>query len=315
MISMMIGGSLFIIGMIELLILNAHIKRYLFALLIALGIGQQFFNANLFRRDWIKQQEIFAQLAWRIPAMQPGTLLLTDQLPIDYESDLSLTAPINWMYKPEFTRSLLPYALVFTEKRLGGSLSSWDPREQVQVYLRTVHFESSTSRAIVFYMPKTGCLRVLSSRMGDESTYNRQSVFLRKAIPLSNPDLIIPVANTATKLPFVDEPEHTWCYYYAKAELARQQNNWKQVIDLYNKATSLGYKTNDPFEMLVFIEAQAMKENINEAQKLSDQAMRIDPGIRKGLCQVWKRVAVNDPARTEHQSQEQEMLNKLQCPR
>src|SRR6266498_3608074 len=315
MISIMIGGSLFIVGLVELLIRDTHVKGYLFALLIALGIGQQFFNANLFRRDWIKQQEIYAQLAWRMPAIQPGTLLITDQLPIDYESDLSLTAPINWIYQPEFTRSLLPYALVFTEKRLGGTLDSLDPEERVQVYLRTVHFEGSTSQAIVFYMPKTGCLRVLSSKMGDESAYNRQSVFLRKAIPLSNPDLIIPTSDGTAKLPFVAEPKHTWCYYYTRAELARQQNDWKQVIDMYNKAASLGYGTNDPFEMLVFIEAQGMNGNMDTAKKLSDRAMNIDSGIRKGLCQVWKRVTANDPARTENQLQEAQMLNKLQCPR
>lgn len=315
MISMMIGGSLFIVGLIELLIRNARFKSYLLALLIALGIGQQFFNANLFRRDWIKQQEILTQLAWRMPAIRPDTLLLTDQLPIDYESDLSLTAPINWMYEPEFTRSPLPYALVFTEKRLGGTLGSLNFEEQVKVYLRTVHFGGSTSQAIVFYMPKAGCLRVLSSKMGDESTYSRQSVFLRKAIPLSNPDLILPTSEYTAKLPFINEPEHAWCYYYAKAELARQQNDWKQVIDLYNEATSFGYKTNDPFEMLVFIEARAMNGNMEAAQNLSDRAMNIDSGIRKGLCQVWKRVAVNDPGRAENQFQEQQMLNKLQCPR
>jgi hypothetical protein len=164
-------------------------------------------------------------------------------------------------------------------------------------------------------MPKTGCLRVLSSKMGDESTYDRQSVFLRKAIPLSNPDLINPTSDYTAKLPFIDEPEHVWCYYYAKAELARQQNDWKRVIDLYNEAASFGYKTNDPFEMLVFVEAQAMNGNIEAAKKLSEQAMNIDPGIRKGLCQVWKRAADNDPARAEHQPQEQQMLNKLQCRR
>jgi hypothetical protein len=315
MISMMIGGSLFIVGLIELLIRDARFKAYLFALLIALGIGQQFFNANLFRRDWSKQQEIYSQLAWRIPAMQPGTLLLTDQLPVDYESDLSLTAPINWMYKPEFTRSLLPYALVFTEKRLGGTLASLEPGEQVKAYLRTVHFEGSTSQAIVFYMPKNGCLRVLSSRWGDAFTYSRQSVFLLKAIPLSNPDLIIPTSKSTAKLPFLEEPEHTWCYYYAKAELARQQNDWKEVSDLFDKAASLGYKTNDPFELLVFIEAQAMNRNIEAAKQLSDQAMNIDNGIRKGLCQVWKRIQTSGPARTENQSQEEQILRELQCPR
>jgi hypothetical protein len=241
--------------------------------------------------------------------------LLTDQLPVDYESDLSLTAPINWMYKPEFTRSLLPYALVFTEKRLGGTLASLEPGEQVKAYLRTVHFEGSTSQAIVFYMPKNGCLRVLSSRWGDAFTYSRQSVFLLKAIPLSNPDLIIPTSKSTAKLPFLEEPEHTWCYYYAKAELARQQNDWKEVSDLFGKAASLGYKTNDPFELLVFIEAQAMNGNINAAKELSDRAMNIDNGIRKGLCQVWKRIQTSGPARTENQSQEEQILRELQCPR
>ena len=105
MISMMLGGSLFIVGLVEWLTRDHRIKTYVFALLIALGIGGQFFNANIFRRDWAKQQEIYWQLAWRIPAMKPGTALLTHQLPIDYETDLSFTAPINWMYAPEYKRS------------------------------------------------------------------------------------------------------------------------------------------------------------------------------------------------------------------
>ena len=94
-----------------MLIRNSRIKTYIFALLIALGIGQQFFNANIFRRDWAKQQEIYWQLAWRIPAMKPNTALLTDQLPIDYETDLSFTAPINWMYAPDYKRSTLRVAV------------------------------------------------------------------------------------------------------------------------------------------------------------------------------------------------------------
>ncbi len=111
MISMMIGGSLFITGLVELLIRNDHIKTFTFALLIALGIGQQFYNANIFRSDWLNQQELYSQLAWRIPAMKPGTLLITDQLPVDYETDLSFTAPINWIYAPDYARSRVPYAL------------------------------------------------------------------------------------------------------------------------------------------------------------------------------------------------------------
>lgn len=314
MISMMIGGSLFIMGLVELVFRNARLKNFVFAILIALGIGQQFFNANIFRRDWTNQQEFFWQLAWRIPSLEPNTLIMTDQLPVDYETDLSFTAPINWIYAPAYTRSALPYALVYTEKRLGGTLPSFERGEPIKVYLRTVNFDGSTSQAIVIYMQENGCLRVLSPEWGDDVTYERQSGYLVEAIPLSNTDLIITSADQTAKLPFLSELEHTWCYYYTKAELARQKGDWQQVINLLNEAISFGYEPADPFEWLVFIEAQALTGDIEEAEKLSHKAFESDHGIRKGLCQVWKRVQAQDPAQGEMELLVAEILVIFQCP-
>lgn len=295
MISMMIGGSIFTIGLVELVLRHIRARLITFALLIALGIGQQFFNANNYRRDWQKQQEILWQMSWRIPALESNTLILTDQLPLDNETDLSLTAPINWMYAPGYLRSAVPYGLIFTEKRIGGSLPSLEPGEEVKVQLRTVGFTGSTSQAIVIYMPENGCLRVLSSEWGDENTYAGKSKYLVGAIPLSNPNLISTRTNQTAAIPFVHEPEHTWCYYYTKAELARQQGDWGKVIELFDEASSLGYKPADPFELLVFIEANAMTGNIEAAEKLSMDAVEMDKKVRKGVCQVWKRVWVKDP--------------------
>ena len=312
MISMMIGGSLFVAGLVELLIRHERIKTVTYAALIALGIGQQFFNANIFRRDWTNQQEFFWQLAWRIPAMQPGTLLLTDQLPVDYETDLSFTAPINWLYVPEYSRSTVPYALVYTEKRLGGSLPSLEPGEQVKVFLRTVHFDGSTSQAIVFHMPRNGCLRVLGSRWDDEVTYERLPDHLVQAIPLSNPDLILVDSEATPNLPFVHEPEQDWCYYYTKAELARQRQDWQRVNRLLAEATSLGYQPADPVEWLPFIEAQAMTGNLQAAEKLSGHAFTSDRRIRNGLCQVWERVWMNPDAQVDSVPVEQ-ILSEYRC--
>jgi hypothetical protein len=316
MISMMLGGSLFVVGLIELFVRNIQIKNYVFALLIALGIGQQFFNANIFRRDWAKQQEIYWQLAWRIPAMKPDTALLTDQLPIDYETDLSFTAPINWMYAPDYEGNDLPYALIYTEKRLGrAALASFETNTEINLDLRRVAFNGSTSQAIVIYMPKNGCLRVLDPARGDEITYVRQSRFLVNAIPLSDPTRIIIDVDQTAKLPFLREPEHTWCYYYAKAELAYQKGDWNQVIDLINEATSLRYEPEDPFEWLTFIEAQALIGNIDEAEKLSTEVFAQDKRIRQGLCQVWKRVQTQTPARSETTARVTEVLSTFQCAR
>src|SRR5215207_4451924 len=266
MISMMLGGSLFAIGLVELLFKNARARNFVFALLIALGIGQQFFNANIFRRDWAKQQEIYWQLAWRIPALEPNTVLLTHQLPIDYETDLSFTAPINWMYAPGYAGGELPYALLYTEKRLGGaSFSSLEANTAITLPIRRVSFQGSTSQVLVIYMPQNGCLRVLDPARGDEITYGRQSRFLVDAIPLSDLSNINVDDKQIAKLPFLSEPARTWCYYFAKAELAYQQGDWEHVIALIDEADSRGYEPEDPFEWLSFIEAQAFTGNVERA--------------------------------------------------
>jgi hypothetical protein len=313
MISMMIGGSLFVTGLIELLIKNDRGKTYLFALLIALGIGQQFFNANIFRRDWAKQQEIYWQLAWRIPAMKPGTVLLTDQMPIDYETDLSFTAPINWMYAPHYTRAELPYAILYVEKRLGGSLPSLETNTAIELSFRTVSFKGSTSQAIVIYMPRNGCLRVLNPEWGDETTYSRQSRFLVDAIPLSNAANIIMNNNQTVNLLFLSEPEHTWCYYYAKAELARQNGDWHQVNDLINEAISLGYQPEDNFEWVPYIESKAVVGDIEGAEKFSADVFAQDKRIREGLCIVWKRIQHQVNAGSKAETRVNQLLSDYRC--
>ena len=315
MISMMLGGSLFITGLIESFIRNVRVKPYIFALLIALGIGQQFFNANIFRRDWAKQQEIYWQLAWRIPAMEPGTVLLTDQMPIDYETDLSFTAPINWMYAPDYTRSDLPYAMLYVEKRLGGTLPSLEANMSIDLSFRTVSFIGSTSQAIVIYMPRNGCLRVLNPVWGDEVTYGRQSRFLVSSIPLSNPARISMDADEIAELPFLREPDHTWCYYYAKAELARQMGDWTLVNDLISEAISLGYQPEDVFEWLTYIEAKAAIGDIETAERLSADIFTQDRGIRDGLCMVWKRIQLQADAGSETEVRVNQLLSDYRCAR
>ena len=162
-------------------------------------------------------------------------------------------------------------------------------------------------------MPKNGCLRVLSPVWGDEITYGRQSGYLVKAIPLSNQSLILTHTSKAAKLPFFGEPKHTWCYYYTKAELARQQNDWEQAIHLFDESTLLGYEPSDPFELLVFIEAHAVAGDIEAAEKLSKEAMMKDKGVRRGLCQVWKRVQAEDPQQEANKSKLEKILAEFQC--
>ncbi len=315
MISMTLGGSLFLAGLIELLFRrNDRLKVIVLSLVIALGVGQQFHNANLYRRDWARQQEIFWQFAWRIPALQPNTLLLTDVIPnLPLETDLSFTAPINWMYAPEYAGGDLPYALLYAEARLGGGvLTGLQPGRAITLPFRTVEFHGSTDAALVFLVPGNGCLRVLDPALGDAETYEKESETLTQLIPLSQPSLILTNAPQAqlSDPPFGAEPEHAWCYFYEKAELARQDGDWQKIIDLGMQARSLGFQPEDVFEWLPFIEAQARVGDVDEAFALSRDAIRQVGRLRKGVCHVWERVQAQVPERNASSSQ---ALNEFGC--
>jgi len=310
-ISMMLGGSLFILGLVGLLIRNPRVRVYVLVFMIALGTGQQFFNGNIFRRDWDRQQEIFWQMKWRMPSLEPNTLLLTDEIAVDYESDISLMGPINWIYEPDYERGDLHYLLLYIDNRLGGTLPSLEPGLDIKFSLRTQTFHGSTSQTVVFHIPENGCLRVLDPSLGDDETYSKTLGRVLDAVHLSNPafihrDEIEPVS-------FLVEPEVTWCYYYTKAELARQFQDWEQILALEDDAKRNGFEADDPFDLLPFIEANAMSGNFNDAMEYSTRAIEKDGRVRVGVCKVWERVQAEGPRGGEAGAMISGALGEFQC--
>ncbi len=314
MISMMLGGSLFVTGLVELSIRNPRARTYAFALLVALGIGQQFFNANIFRRDWQGQQEIYWEFAWRIPALRADTAIITQQMPLDYETDLSMTAPLNWMYAKEVHPPDLPYALIYSEKRLGGSvLPDLEPGTAIQLPYRTATFHGDTSQAVVIYVPQNGCLRVLDPAFDDAETYAKFPESLIAPIPLSDPARIITDAPPPSlpDPPFIQEPPHTWCYFYEKAELARQTRDWDRAAELGREAAAQGFVPQDAFEWLPFIEAYARTGDVDLSGEITRQAWKEEPKVHRGLCALWKRVQADGPS--EAQDFATDLMTELGC--
>ncbi|MBM3126125.1 MAG: hypothetical protein FJZ87_13810 [Chloroflexi bacterium] len=315
MVSMMLASSLYMVGLIEWILPFPVMRRIVLSALIALGVGQQFFNANIFRRDWENQKEIYWQLAWRVPGLQPDTLLLTHQMPIDYETDFSFTAPINWMYAPDFTPPKLPYALIYTEKRLGGTtLPALEPDVPVRFTYRTVHFNGTTSQTLVIFKPVNGCLRVLDPERGDAQLYSIESKFLTKAIPLSMPSRIFQYPEKPAAPVFVSsEPEHTWCFFFAKAELAHQAGGFEQVVELFEQAQAGGFSIQDPREGFIFIDAYVQLGKIESAMNLTNALLQEDNRLRNFACDFWTQAL--DKTSPENMDQLVQFVSGLDCPR
>ena len=296
MISIMPGAVIFVTGLIELTVKSHRARIMVFSALIALGIGGQFFNANIFRRDWQKQGEIYWQMAWRIPTLEPNTLLFTHQMPIDYETDLSFTAPINWMYAPEYTRADLPYMLLYTEKRLGGStLPALEKNVEIFYPYRTVNFNGNTSQSVVIYKPQHGCLRVIDPNTSASELYTGFPEELTKVIPLSDPSRITPETESPAVPMFFPEPEHGWCYYLAKAEIALSVNDFESAAAFADEAIKPGLSPEDPREWLVYVRSYALSGRFNKAVEISQIVLGSGKTL-KAVCTVWEQIQTRVPA-------------------
>ena len=86
-------------------------------------------------------------------------------------------------------------------------------------------------------------------------------------------------------------PNSGWCYYFQKADLARQFGDWNEVVRLGDTAFKLDDFPNNPVERFVFIEGYAHVGDWKRAVQLSKKSYRVSKEyVGPLLCQLWKRV-------------------------
>ena len=316
-LAMMIGTSLIFAGLV-LLVSRAHWQRALiFGALISLAIGLHFQNANHYRREWATQKEMFWQLTWRAPGLVPGTMILTSELPFIHFSDNTLTAPLNWTYSPDQLSAQMPYLLYQIESRFGKGLEAFEPGLPIEQDYRATAFEGSTDQTLVMYYSPPGCVQVLDQAV--HGKIPQKPKYISDAMPLSDLDLIIPDADPAARPPehiLGPEPEHNWCYYYEKADLARQTGDWQRVVELAEGAFKLDqrlYPVNAP-EFIPYIEGYARAGDWNRAVELTAQSLELSFRMDRILCVTWDRI-MHATSTTPERDLALDQVNQLtNCP-
>ena len=311
---MILGSALLIYGMLLLLIKHNLIKKIVFCLLISFAIAAQFLFANSYRQDWEDFREFFWQLRWRIPNIEKGTMLLTDKLPLIYYSDNSLSAPLNWLYSPSVETDTMPFIINFTEVRLGNRVPSLEPNIPIDQYYRIVTFKGNTSQSLVLQYSPPGCLHVLDPLLDNHNpTLTSQLI---NAVPLTNFASIKDVASEAKNQPtflFGNEPAHNWCYYYEKAALANQFQQWDQVVKLGDVAFTSGGYPDDPIERFPFIESYAHTGDFTRALELSRKTIEISPLYKEMLCRLWDRIFKAEGIGLFSQNLNEFLISELNC--
>jgi hypothetical protein len=262
----------------------------LLALLIGLAAGSQFLWSTDYLRDWQAQKNLFWQMTWRAPGLKPDTLVLMNE-ELSFYADNSISAPLNWIYAPENRSDQIDYVLFYPTNRLTHSLPALKKDIPIQYDYIAGRFTGNTSQVVAFYYDPPACLRLLEPDIDPNNRFLLEDSHMREASALSNRDQILDSATAVMPAIYYPEPAHGWCYYFEKADLARQFGDWKEVVELGDKALKLDDHPNNPIERFVFIEGYAHSGEWDRALKYSKETYKVSKDyVGPLLCQLWTRI-------------------------
>lgn len=302
-LAMNLGASLLVVGLSALIFRFRLLVNILLGVVIGFSSANAYHLAKQYQQDWDLLKSFVWQLSWRAPGIQEDTLLLTYRPPFVYTTDNSLTAVINWIYAPDNRTRQLPYLVwdVASHHPLGG-WDELDPAQPFELDYRITRFQGSFGQALSVFFKPPDCLKVLDSQR--DLDLPGRPLYITPGAAFSQIDRIQTHPEQPAQPPaglFGAEPEPGWCYFYQKAELARQSGDWQTASYLADQALALGRQMSEAnvLEWMPFIESYLNTGRINEAIDLSLQVHQVHPKMRRMICAAWDRApatAAADPA-------------------
>ncbi len=267
--------------------------RWLFLLsLLVSGVITQYHSGVFYREFWTQEREMWWQLSWRAPDLQAGTTVIAVPPP-DYHlaEEYEVWGPLNIIYNPA---APLKFSGQVLFDDIGFALRKGDIDER---HMRSVLVLRDYSKPLIMSKPsENSCLHVINGARLELPFI--EDPLVQDIASYSRADLILPDAppHTPASEIFGDEPEHAWCYYYQKIDLARQRGDWEEAARLADQAEKLGLKPADRSEWLPVAEAYLRTAQTQKAAQVAKK-IKADKSLRLSLCkqlETWP--ASSDPA-------------------
>lgn len=295
----MLWASLLMVGLISWMMERWKAKVFFVAALVGLVAGFQVRNANDYRWLSLDQSRFYWQLSWRAPFIKQGTALISEEILFPYQGTFATAGAINLLYPQQKNPDQVAYWAYALKPRFDNDevdINSVSFNTKVRLFT----FKGQTPDSLFFSYgtSKSNCLWILRP---DDADFSDLSALTKKWLPVSSLKRIEQTAPD-NSLPSVElfgaEPEHGWCYFYEKADLARQYSDWQSAAGLADEALRKGYSptqsgSNSIFEWQPFIEAYAHVGRWKDAADLMIKNLEFDPKYAPFVCSRWKKLYNN----------------------
>ena len=311
----MLGAAIILVTFLDWVLSTKKQVVISVAILVGLAVGLHIRTANEYRWAWVNQQRFFWQMHWRVPDLEANTPIFSDGAIFQYTGDYPTAFALNLLYPPNES-DVTKFSYWFFELDSGFHRypKQYLNGQTMEGQLRNISFSgSSLDSILVTYNSAHGnCLWVAGE--GDEMIYSLSSL-TQQALPLSNLDRINPLPETPPDNNlFGKEIEHTWCYYFQKAELARQMGDWEGLNELTEEVIEKGFSPQNNFEWRPFVDGYLHNENYGAAYDLSLETYQRTEETHDMLCSMWITHFEKFPEDTALGEHADLIDDQLRCP-
>jgi hypothetical protein len=273
-----LGLAMLTVGLLASTI-RARARAPFVGALLGLSVLAHQANAYAWARFWDEQKQLWWQLSWRAPGLEPGTVLMARLPSQRYFEDYEIWGPANLIYDPG-DRSPKIGAEVIAEDTVPRV---WLGLKDVRTMRELIQIPRDYNDVLVVDWPSPqSCVHVLEQDLPESGVSS--GALVQSIASFSRGDRIRTEDKPAA-LPRLlgRESAHGWCWYYQSAALARQRGDWNAVVALGDEAHRLGLAPEDPTEWMPFFQAYLNLGRSNQGRAVADSILAA-PVLAQQIC-------------------------------
>jgi len=259
-------------------------------------------HANSFKhaQETTIMRNFWWQVAWRVPQFEKNTTLVANIPGVAIEEDYFIWGPASLIYYPERQNpdGIQPglFAAILNQdtvtKIQARERQEYDNRKNILTYKNYRNF-------VLLDQPASGsCVHIMNGAAPEYSSADADSIRAIGAFSETEHVLAGGPPHTPPEIVFGSEPSHGWCYYYQKADLARQRGDWDEVVRIGEQAAEQNLSPADPIEWMPFLQAYAQTGNVHRLMELAP-LISSDPYIALQACNIIASMADLSTAASE----------------
>jgi hypothetical protein len=278
-------GAVMLLGLLLESIARRGTRIVVMGLLVSIAVMTHYGNTIRYVYETEATRNFWWQVAWRAPKIEEGVTLIASYPGSPLAEDYFIWGPANFIYYPE-KQSANPVVVKLPAAVLTGDvINQIMSNSGVETPLRRGNYlERDFGNVLVIVQSNSnGCTRFINGDAPELSPSDADRLVL--IAPHSRLDAVGVDGESPTPPTniFGAEPEHGWCYYYQKADLARQRGEWDKIPPLLKQALKEGYYPNDSLEWMPFLQASAVLNDVEQIRSML-KIVTADKFLRIQVC-------------------------------